>query len=495
MCLGLSIATAAENTKSNIFDEFSRQIIIGLDQAKPLEKNDAGTDSSISYIEKAFNYTKGAKLRIAVWPFDEDQIPVSNRVAKNFNRKLLSALLRQSNNKFEFKARDALTALISDMQATGSLDAVGGNPIAGLIKNAGDIDVLIKGDITLDRDEVSLSYQAVHVDSKILASTDLAQIKLSRSDLQGTGKVYTLDQAVRAAAKELSNKAHNMSELRLGGIRFQASGSQPTFGTYLQAQVSTHLQNAFENSLSDRKLRVLDNLNPIYNVRGMGVDAKKMSDKNASDDPSSYLMTGSYWSFEESVEVRVRLKNSIGDAFSWSGHIRKDTIGGMQIRPANNFMPLRKSDGLGPIAFSLTTSRGEDPAYHVGEKMNIILRVDRDAWVYCFYHQANRETIQIFPNPHFWSVMKEPKLKGGIVNTIPGDQTFPFDLNVQPPLGEELLKCFATSKDVTSKLPKPLRGLSLEPMKRSVTENLSNIFRSLEGVAVSEASVAVTVVQ
>ena len=160
----------------------------------------------------------------------------------------------------------------------------------------------------------------------------------------------------------------------------------------------------------------------------------------------------------------------------------------------NSFDRIRETDG-GGFAFKLTTGAGEDPVLKLGDSLEIILRVDRDAWIYCFYFQADGSTIQIFPNPLLTGSSHNPKFIGGIQYTIPDKKTFPFSMPIHAPTGEELIKCFATTRDVSQDLPEELRGHSLDPLRGGKDAQLSNIFQRLPDVTVSEASVSITVVQ
>ena len=92
---------------------------------------------------------------------------------------------------------------------------------------------------------------------------------------------------------------------------------------------------------------------------------------------------------------------------------------------------------LGPFSFHLTTNRGDDPAYSIGEYLNLMIRLDRDAWVYCFYQQSDASLVQIFPNPEM--ISQEPRLAGDLLHTIPGETSFPFKLRLTEPAGYEAL--------------------------------------------------------
>jgi hypothetical protein len=160
---------------------------------------------------------------------------------------------------------------------------------------------------------------------------------------------------------------------------------------------------------------------------------------------------------------------------------------------------LREYDGLGPIDFQLSSDRGHDPVYHIGEKMNLIIRLGETAWIYCYHVNADRAVVQLIPNPYFWDrnlnphVADGPRFERG-VRTVPGKETFlPFDLSVMPPVGSELTKCFATSRNVTEDLPEPMRGHSLEPLPERTARRMSGIFQGLSDVKVTEQSLVITV--
>ena len=146
---------------------------------------------------------------------------------------------------------------------------------------------------------------------------------------------------------------------------------------------------------------------------------------------------------------------------------------------------------LGPFAFHLTTNRGEDPAYSIGEYLNLLIRLDRDAWVYCFYQQSDASLMQIFPNPQM--ISQEPRLAGGVLHTIPGETIFPFKLRLTEPAGYEALRCFATSRNVTAELPKYLQGKSLGALPPGTEHRLAGVFSDLPDVKVSEKQLVITV--
>lgn len=485
MMAGAGAGLAAPVSKE-AYREMAHDLIAGIDASWRPETGSEKFDEALLYLKKAYNYIKEKRVRIAIWPFDPDTVPVALEAAEDFNDALYARLLKKTAGRYDFVARDELKALINDMDQTGALENSAKNPLAALMESARKIDILIRGRIRVRGGKTMLSYKAVSVDGRVIAATTPRVVHLGVVERNN----ITLDRAVRAAARELTNGAHEMTEIRLGGIRFQDTGSQPPFGRRFLDLVSAEIAKESNNALSGRSLKI-KTLKALA-TRGVSVTGKELSDSQVGAKPGSYLLSGAYWDLGKEIEIRVSLKSADGATIPWKGRINRQDIGGTQIRPKTDLGDLREGDG-GPVSFHLKSDRGNDPAYKIGEDMNLLIRLGRDAWVYCFYRQANGEVIQILPNPHFWKNLSEPKLAGKVVHKVPGQEIFPFAFKMTEPIGEELVKCFATSRDVTADLPQQLRGRSLSPLPKDEEFRLSEIFRNLRNTTVSEASMAVTV--
>jgi len=434
----------------------------------------------------------GRKLRVALWPFDAETIPVAKSLADELNAMLLAALLANYGNRYEFVARQSLGTLIEDMRRTGVWDETGGAPVAAVLKSAGEVDILIEGRMRLEIGGLSLFYKALRMDGVILAQTSPARLRLTPAEASLTAGTFSLDQAVRAAARHFADRAHDMTELRLGGIRYQATGGQPPFGLLLQEKVSAALEDAFSNVLTNRRLKVGRAEVGRERLRDWGgalVPTKVLSQAAAAG-PGVYRLSGTYWDFTDGIEVRLALTDGAARQLGWTGRLRRDAAGRVALRPRDSFDGLRENDGLGPIAIHLSTARGDDPEYRIGEKLQLVLRVDKTAWVYCYYRQTDRRWVRLLPNPHY----QVARLVAGRVNTIPG-ALHPFDLTISGPSGADLVKCFATRRDVAGELPAALRPAAKTRLGRSWDDRLVRSFRRLRDTDLSEASIVVTVAQ
>jgi hypothetical protein len=255
------------------------------------------------------------------------------------------------------------------------------------------------------------------------------------------------------------------------------------------------LANAFANPLTGRKLTVKPLAVGKALSRGKKISAKALRDDTSAGIATSYVLKGDYWDMGKALEIRVNLANGLGQTVSWKGRVAKADFANVEIYPKRRpgFRP--GYAGLGPISLQLTSGRGKNPRYWIGEKMHLKIRLDRDAWLYCFYRQADGDMIQMLPNRFTRQILITPKLAAGVLHTIPGKEIFPFNFEISAPAGSETVRCFATSRDVLRDLPTGLRGRSFDPIGPGTQARLSRIFRQIPGTAVSESSLAVTVVE
>ena len=468
-------ALAAEEkhvAEGNIFEEIADEILVSM-------KGKTTTN------QKLF----GRRPKVAILPFREDDIPISPGIANEYNAELLASLIRKSSDEYHFLPREELSVIIQDMTDLGEFDDGVESPRSALLKNA-RADITVMGTLRLRRDAISLSYKVVGTrDAEILATTKPRRIPLSGEERM---EFLTLDQAVSKAAKYFTDNAHDMAELRLAGLRFGDSGIQTPFGPYFEGYISDALKKSFSNVITGGKLIVSRaELTPeqVEGLRGTDIAGKTMLPENFDPSPGVYVLSGNYWDFGVSVEISVSLKDGGGRSVAWRDRVIAESFPpGLEIRPAGNFGMLRENDGIGPIEFNLSSDRGKDPAYRIGEKLNLLIKTDRDAWLYCFYRQTDRRWVKLFPNTHHTNA----SVPGSRMLTIPG-VFYPFDMTIMEPLGADLIKCFATTRDVTESLPEKLKPSDGSYVPAGWDAKLLRVFRSLENAGLTEASLVVTV--
>ena len=189
--------------------------------------------------------------------------------------------------------------------------------------------------------------------------------------------------------------------------------------------------------------------------------------------------------------MTLQLSDTAGIGATWSGRIRRTGLYEADLRSDECPQKLREGDGVGPFAFRLLSNRGPNPAYRLGENVSLGFTVGIDAWIYCF-NKVDGKVIQIMPNPHSWKKPERLKFAAGKVHYMSDPDMFPFVFKAKPPLGTDVIKCFATDRDVTARLPDAMQGRNLKPLPAALAADITAPFRSLRKVQVSEASLVLT---
>jgi len=428
------------------------------------------------------------KIRIALLPFQKNEIPLGKEIADQFNQTLLHGLMARGGKRYVFLAREDLKLIIDDLEATGRLENPREDPIASLLKDAGKVDIIIRGKIRRHERKISLSYTAVGSDGVIAGQTKPVSFYLPDHEIMRKSGLLTLDQAVNEAAKKLKENARDLQELRLGGIRYQDTGVQTEFARFLQDKLQSALANVYSEGLSGGRIKVVE---PKFKRTAVGksLQDKDLRDEMQTDSNFSYLLKGNYWVLEDSIELNLKLVNRKRRAVLWNGRMMIEETMRLAYRPTDDFQTFREYDGIGAFKFRLTSKKGKDPVYKIGENLELILRTEKKAWIYCYYFQADGKVIQILPNPEF----KSPLFKGKIAYPLPDPKIMPFSLKIKPPVGRELLKCFAASRNITNELPKPLQGRTLKPLPKKSVDRLVTTFRAIPRTRISEASLVLTI--
>lgn len=123
-----------------------------------------------------------------------------------------------------------------------------------------------------------------------------------------------------------------------------------------------------------------------------------------------------------------------------------------------------------PVALSLSSDRGDNPVYAVGESMTLMARPAQDAFLYCYYGAANGTVARIFPNRFH----ADPFVTAGTRVQVPGPAS-PFRLTMDTSGAVEEVQCFASSRDPQPALPEWLQVEDLTPVPRGL-DDISNAF-------------------
>jgi len=146
--------------------------------------------------------------------------------------------------------------------------------------------------------------------------------------------------------------------------------------------------------------------------------------------------------------------------------------------------PAQREKEAGEPAFRvlLSSPRGRRPVYRLGEEMDLIVRANRDAWLYCFHRQTTGGLIKIFPNEG----QKDSFISGDRIHAIAGKE-LSLKMDFIAPAGKEQTRCFATDRNVNRNLPAELRKLDFTPLPTTTGNRLADIFKAIPNTKVSEA--------
>ena len=424
--------------------------------------------------------------KIAIWPYAPDErLPISLEQARLLNDRLEHALQLLAKGKYDFRGRRELRTVISDLAESGKdVD----DPVS-VVKSHASADILITGKFSIDGNHIISNFKAVglrdDLTGSILATTGTRELPL------GSGRQQVqLSQFLQHAAYKFVEGAHDMTELHLAGIQFQDSGQQPEFGSYMERMLAAEIADAFRQKDKPIKVKRAElSKMQLGGMRGSAVDPKKLKPKNFDPRAGVYVLRGTYWDIGRSVDLELSLSDSNGAPVTYRASIIRASIGdNLKLHPESDLNFLRKNVLRGPVRLRVTSARGKDPVYRLNDKLNLLIEVSQKAWLYCFYLQSTGELFKIYPNNY----KKPAALAGGRLHTIPG-KIFPFDFTITEPVGTDLVKCFASKRDVLKELPRPLQRLEVEPLPPGMTQRLREAFARTRNARVTEASLVITV--
>lgn len=133
-----------------------------------------------------------------------------------------------------------------------------------------------------------------------------------------------------------------------------------------------------------------------------------------------------------------------------------------------------------PIALTITgTDGGRKPKR--GEVLNLAVRTNRDAYVYCFMHDENKQVQRFFPN----RFTQDALVPAGKPLQLPGAMR--FQLVASESGNKEAVGCFAAPTDVFPSLPPAARGTDFEPLPAQSLEQVQQAFAAVSGQALGHA--------
>jgi hypothetical protein len=142
-----------------------------------------------------------------------------------------------------------------------------------------------------------------------------------------------------------------------------------------------------------------------------------------------------------------------------------------------------------PPQLVMSTPRGPQAKYRVGETLVVSVQPTRDAYVYCYYQDSAGTVARIFPN----RFQPDPLLHAGVRTEVPPEGRKGFAIRFDKPGGDEAVSCFGADREVGLRLPDSLKAQDLEPLPVSGLDDVARRFREIPGARVNDARLAVEV--
>lgn len=431
------------------------------------------------------------RLTLGLWVFEQDKIPVGAAAAKRIHQELLSRLLADRPKCVDVLDSSGIGTIIDYLSKTGALDKNGGSPIAALNDAHQNVDLIAFPSLYNQGGKTVLALRVVErVSGKTLALT--APIELPRRFLGQdlSDEAVSLEGAVNAAAKHMVASAADLKELRPLGIFFEDTGAQPAAGRYIMEKFVAALSNVSSNILTGQMLKIRSlSIEPAAKP-GTAVEAQDL--ENPQTDPSVYDLSGRYWVRGNAVELRLSLRRGDSTTIEWQGKIRLADFKDLELRPLNPAAALHPSP-KGAFAFQVTSPKGQAPIYRTGDELTLYLRLGEEASVYCFYVDSKGGVLTVLPNRFNANDPSANRLAAKKLHRLPDASRDEFRfVFTSDTAGEEMVDCFASTRDVRAELPAALFPEKPAPVPFLTLEQLRKTFGELKDTKVSEASVTVT---
>lgn len=429
---------------------------------------------------------------VGLWLFEEDKIPIGAAAARRLHQELLSRLLAVRPKCIDVLDSAGIGIIIDHLSKSGALEKNGGSILAALNETHQAVDLIVFPSLYNQGGRTVLALRAVERGTgKTLALTSPAVVPGKYLGQDVADDSISLDAAIKAASKYLVGNASELNEVRPLGIFFEDTSAQPAAGRYLMGQLIATITKDAANVLTGKTLKVRGlTIQPTTGSDGL-VEAKELEPHKT--DEAVYDLSGRYWIRGNGVDVRLSLKRGDAATLTWHGSIRLSEFKDLELRPSNPEAakhPLPK----GPFAFQVTTPKGAAPIYRPGEELTLFLRLGQEASIYCFYVDSQGGILTVLPNSFTESDPQANRFSPKLLHHLPEPSRDKFKLVFTPDTaGEEMVVCFATTRDVRADLPQALFPGEVKVVPFLTLDQLRKLFANLNDAKVSEASVTVTV--
>ena len=152
-------------------------------------------------------------------------------------------------------------------------------------------------------------------------------------------------------------------------------------------------------------------------------------------------------------------------------------------QPPAPVAPQRPALAARPAPLALrVASANQARQFDRGEAIQLVVRPSRDAHVYCFLEDENRQITRFFPN----RFQRASRVDASAGVQLPGAMRFEIRMNGKGV--KETVSCFATERDVLAELPASLNAPDFAPLPVASLEQVRSAFSQAAGGALAHES-------
>ncbi len=134
-----------------------------------------------------------------------------------------------------------------------------------------------------------------------------------------------------------------------------------------------------------------------------------------------------------------------------------------------------------PLALRVTAIDGAD-RFARGEPVQLMIRTNRDAHVYCYLQDESRKIVRFFPN----RFQQDSRVQADQGLRLPGEMRFEIVVNARGAL--QTVSCLATEDDVLPRLPASVGRGDFNPLPVASLDQVRGAFAEATGGALAQQS-------
>ena len=137
----------------------------------------------------------------------------------------------------------------------------------------------------------------------------------------------------------------------------------------------------------------------------------------------------------------------------------------------------------------LTSERGPQPRYRVGEALVVRVQPTADGFVYCYYQDAGGSVARIFPN----RFQPDAFLQANQQAEVPPGAQKPFNLRMDRPGAAETIACVVSRDEIGTRIPGRYKTEDLQPIPGASLADVLGAYGSIQGTSVKSKQMSVQV--